>query len=637
MMARYCTQCGKETGGGGYCIHCGAPVAGSPEPASGQEEGVPPHRRSRKKKRGGLSVLAFIAGGLLLMALIVVGVVFLFNPFHQPVEITYAYTTTDPVEDASPTPMDFYTPVTGTINLYGEADHLTQDTIIELLWLDETDGGTELGRTMATVDAGAGVFYSTYQMPTGNTFRLAFSGQYRVDVLVNGEETPAYAVSFEVFSMPRPPVADAPINDIYMVALEPDGSYRPVAEYPAGTDEMTALVSFSAMEEGATWKFRWLYREAGEWGEIEGDAADFQPVTEDPVPGLYAHSVSASSGAWLPGEYRLEVYLSGNEDTPYAVAEYTVVGGETASPVLQEIVMTTGLDDTGAPVDEVTEYPYGTRSFICSFYFQGAGEQPLAWEWHDQNGLMDLRQEELITEDGYYWIKYNQTDTTSFAPGEYTLFFYLPEQGDAPVAQVSFSVVETSTVTMADLDEGSISLTQDAWADWNGWLKTFTEGRLVPFGEELPSDSDLIDFGVLYNYFYNEDMYATLDEYGVCWLDASALDYTLWWFLDTGVTPASTGQVIYEGDSYGYKAPEEAPPYMFPQVRGIYAHGDEGFILEFDVYTAPVGFADFNGDYDSWEDTGAVPEYVGGMRAWVVWASDGDTDRRVLKSYEWME
>jgi hypothetical protein len=75
-------------------------------------------------------------------------------------------------------------------------------------------------------------------------------------------------------------------------------------------------------------------------------------------------------------------------------------------------------------------------------------------------------------------------------------------------------------------------------------------------------------------------------------------------------------------------------PYSFPQVRGIYPHEDEGFILEFDVYTAPVGFEDFNGDYGSWEAGGTVPVYQGEMRAWVRWVTEGDTDRRVLMSYE---
>jgi hypothetical protein len=102
------------------------------------------------------------------------------------------------------------------------------------------------------------------------------------------------------------------------------------------------------------------------------------------------------------------------------------------------------------------------------------------------------------------------------------------------------------------------------------------------------------------------------------------------------VDHGSTDIAMYEGGRYGYKAPEEAPPYVFPQVRGLYAQQGE-YAVEFDVYTAPVGFTDFNGDPDTWGGGESAPAYLGRMRARFRWVTEEDTHRRVLTAYEWIE
>jgi len=348
--------------------------------------------------------------------------------------------------------------------------------------------------------------------------------------------------------------------------------------------------------------------------------------------------VTADGGAKPPGKSRrvwVALGIAAGGIIVIVVVLLAMLPGFSQPATLQNIVMTTGLDLDGAPVDNVTEYPLGTRSFICSFYYSGSAEA-LEWEWYGPQGLLGERQREVMTEEGYYWVRYDHPEELFFSVGNYKLLLYLPDRGDAPVAEVSFSVVENPSLPIAELDAGSLPMTAEAWTDLNDWLMTFTEGRLAAFEGELPPDSDLIDFAVRYNYFYNEDMYETLDDDGVCWLTESALRYTLWWFLDAEVDHGSTNVAMYEGGRYGYKAPEEAPSYVFPQVRVLTRQQGE-FIAEFDVYTAPVGFSDFNGEPDAWEVGENAPAYLGRMRARFHWVTEEDTRRRVLTAYEWIE
>lgn len=641
-MAKYCTQCGKETGGGGFCIHCGAPVNQAPE-ASGKA--LPPGRTDQqvpaggiaaqdayapppKKKHTGLVITAVLSSVVILIALVVFGLLAVFRTATE-VHVTDAYVTTGPVETGAPEAMTLLTPDTGTVNVYGRADNLNEGTILEMKWYDVTGEPVAFDSVLATVDPEAGTFYGGSRLPVGG-FQLAFSGEYAVDIYVNGAEEPEYTVSFSVYSDPAPDTVLPPVNDAYMVAEGPEGVYVPASEY-AQDDNMIVMLSFTEMAQDTEWRFRWLHMEDGEWTVVSEDA-DFFPVSEAAEAGLYIDGITPP-GFWEPGDYRVEGYLSTAPDTPTVVVDYTVedTGAVSRDIFFDEVVMTTGIGEDGYPLDNVSAYPIGTEVFYCSFYVGGISEPTeLSWVWYDGHGSIAAPQSDTIEADGYFWVAFgDEGDDVPFDPGEYRIDI---RAGEAEY-EVRFTVEDTNVA----LDEGSEPLAYDAWVDWNGWLKTFTEGRLVSFSEDLPAQSDLIDFGVLYNYFYNEDMYATLDEYGMCWLSESALDYTVWWFFDTEVTPASTENVMHEGESYGYKAPEEEMPYHFPQVKGLYKHEDDGFIVEFEVYSAPVGFEDFNGDYESWEAGGVVPEYLGEMRAWVRWASEGDTYRRVLMSYEPIE
>lgn len=647
-MAKYCTQCGKEPGNGRFCIHCGAPID-NPE-ASGQEQSppIPPSAKldqqaiamdgtaargigknpSPRKKHTGLTITVVLSSIVVLIALGVFGLLTLFQATTK-VHVTDAYVTTDPLETENPEAMTVLPPYTGTVNIYGEADHLKENTILEMKWYDVTGEPVEFDSVLATVDPEKGTFYGASQLPMGD-FQLAFSGEYAVEIYIDGGEDADYTVSFSVYSDPAPDTVVPPVNDAYMVAERQDTAYMPADGYDQESD-MIVMLSFAEMTEDTAWRLKWLRNTDGEWTVVSEDT-DFTPVSEKAEPGLYLSGITPQD-VWEPGDYRVEVYLSASPDTPSAIVDYTVddTGAKTQSVFFDEVVMSTGIGSDGYPVDTVSAYPIGTEAFYCSFYVGGISKPTeVSWVWYDEDGSITEPQSDTLDTDTYYWVAFgDEGDGVPFEPGDYRIVL---QAGDAEY-EASFSVADTNVA----LEDGSEPLTFDAWADWNGWLKTFTEGRLAPFSEGLPSGSDLIDFGVLYNYFYNEDMYATLDEYGMCWLDQSAFDYTIWWFFDTEVTPASTGNVMYEGGSYGYKAPEEELPYHFPQVKGIYKHEDDGFIVEFDVYSAPVGFEDFNGDYDSWEAGGTVPEYLGEMRAWVRWVSDGDTQRRVLKSYETIE
>lgn len=631
-MARTCTQCGQQPGNGRFCIHCGAPVDPAPESktvppggraARGAHVGPPP-----KKKRTGLVMTVVFSLAIILIALVILGVLSLFETATK-VEVTDAYITTDPVESGTPEAMTYLPPDTWIVNLYGEADNLNEGTILELKWYDVTGEPAEFDSTLATVDPETGTFYGVSELPTGN-FGLVFSGEYAVEIYVNGEEEPEYTVSFSVCSNPPPDTLEPPVNDAYMVTEGQDGAYVPAAGYDQDSN-MIVMLSFAEMAQDTEWRFRWLHMTDGEWTVVSEDT-DFSPVSEDTEAGLYLGGITPQD-VWQPGDYRVETYLSTSPDTPSVIVDYFVedTGAVSQDIFFDDVVMTTGIGGDGYPVDNISAYPIGTEAFYCSFYIGGLSEPTeVSWAWYNENGNVAAPQSDTFEKDTYFWVGLgDEDDGVSFDPGDYRIVLTAGETE----YEVQFSVEDTTVA----LDSGSEPLTFDAWVDWNGWLKTFTEGRLVPFSEELPSQSDLIDFGVLYNYFYNEDMYATLDEYGMCWLDASALDYTIWWFFDTEVTHASTDMAMYEGDSYGYKASEEEMPYHFPQVRGLYKQEDEGFIVEFDVYSAPVGFDNFNGDYESWEAGGAVPEYLGEMRARVRWVTEGDTDRRVLLSYEPIE
>ena len=619
-MARYCTQCGKETGDGRFCIHCGSPADHT------QEVSQPVHLEPpSKKKRTGLTITIVLCTVVIVVALIGFGILSVLQTATQT-RVTDAFVSTDTADTGTPAAMAVFSPDTRTVYLYGKADHLNDKTILELKWCDVTGEPVEFASVFATLDPETGAFSGEASLPIGD-FQLAFSGDYRVDVYVNGGEEPDYTVSFSVHSDPPSGTVIPPVNDAYMVAEGPDGAYVPVSAY--GPDmNMIVMLSFTEMTEDTEWRLRWLHETDGEWTVVQEDT-DFIPVSEEPEAGLYLSGITPQD-PWQPGDYRVEVYLSVSPDSPSAMVDYTADGTGAVSREIffDEAVMTTGIDGDGYPVDEVTAYPIGTEAFYCSFYVGGISEPTeLTWEWYNDSGVIAEPQSDTLEADTYYWVAFGETgDGVPFDPGNYRIVL---RAGEAEY-EVSFSVEDTTVA----LSSGSMPLAFDSWADWNGWLMTFTEGRLAPFNEGTPPDDDLIDFAVLYNYFYNEDMYATLDEYGMCWLSESALDYTVWWFLDTEVTPASTDTVMYEGGSYGYKAPEEEKPYHFPQVTKIYEHEDGGFVLEFDVYSAPVGFEDFNGDYDSWEAAGTVPEYLGEMRAWVRWAGEGDTDRRVLMSYE---
>jgi|GEM_PF-4317480 len=644
-MAKYCTQCGKETGDGGFCIHCGAPVDNTPEgggpvtsqtlppaqpdqvltegAAQGALAGPPP-----RKKHTGLAVTAVLVVIVVMVSLVVWGLLSLFKTATK-VHVTDAYVTTDPVESGTPEVMLSVTPDTWDVNLYGEADNLNEGTILEMKWYDVTGVPVEFDSVLATVDPETGTFYGESTLPTGD-FGLAFSGEYAVEIHVNGEEEPDYTAVFSVYSDPLPDTAAPPINDAYMVAERQDGVYVPATGYDQESD-MIVMLSFAEMATDTQWRFTWLHKTDGEWSVVSEDT-EFSPVSEAADAGLYLNGISPKD-PWEPGDYRVEVYLSTAPDAPSAVVDYFVddSGAVTQNIFFDDVVMSTGVDEEGYPVDNVSSYPVGTEAFYCSFYVGGVSEPTeISWVWYNEYGNIAAPQSDTVEEDTYYWVAFgDEGDGVPFDPGDYRIVLYAGEEE----YEVQFAVADTSVA----LDEGSEPLSFDAWADWNGWLKTFTEGRLSPFSEGLPPDSELIDFGVLYNYFYNEDMYATLDEYGMCWLDKSAFDYTIWWFFDTEVEPASTENVMYEGESYGYKVPEEEMPYHFPQVRGLYKQEGEGYIVEFDVYSAPVGFEDFNGDHESWEESGTVPEYLGEMRARVRWVSDGDTQRRVLLSYEQAE
>lgn len=618
-MTRYCTQCGKETDWGKFCVHCGAP---------------PP-----KKKNRGCLIAAAIVGGVVILALIAVVVFALLSPFRMAdplVNIADIMVTTDALNAGTHAPVKEVPPDAADIMVYGQAENLREDTLIDLVWIDETSGGVETGRVGATVDTERGIFYGHAALPMGPTFRLMYSGDYRVDVYVNGEEEPSFSLPLAVRADPPPEDVTYPVNDAYMIALQPDGSCSPVTAYPDGTVEVYAMLSFADMDADTAWAFHWMYMVDGDWAEIRADA-EFTPVAPEPNAGLYYAGIAMEEGAvWPPGEYRVEVFLSDKPDAPSAAVNFTVEGSA-SGPALRNISMTTDLDTSGAPVDNITEYPYGIQSFVCSFYCTGTDNTTIAWEWYGADGLLGARQENTITEDGYYWVRFDHPQNQAFPPGEYRLVFYFPDLGEGSVAEIPFTVSGTSSLPVVSLDEGSLPLTEEEWAEWNDWLMVFTEGRLTPFTDPLPADADLINFGVLYNYFYNEEMYATLDDYGVCWLSEAALDYTLWFFLDAEVTNGSTDLVLYEGETYGFKAPEEALPYIFPQVRGIYEREDDGYMVEFEIYTAPVGFADFNGDYDSWEAGEIIPEYIGEMRAWVRFVTEDGETRRVLASYDRIE
>lgn len=679
-MGKFCTQCGKETGGGRFCIYCGAPIADTPPPVPpdreygaameipgqsgetlplaypGQGDSAQPlppkpeeterepqhlppvygHGPQPGKKSGGWVALAIAIGGIAVVALIVFSVLLLARAGNPPVGVTDAYVTTGTVDSQQLTPMMVLAPDDRTITLYGEADNLKDDTIVEIQWYDETDGGADIGRTTATVDAEQGIFYSRYDMPAGSTFQLVYSGDYLAQVFVDGGEEPVYTVPFSVYSDIVSTSASYPINDAYMVSVQGDGSCAPVAGYPEGTEDLVLMLSFAQMDQGAAWMMHWYRMEDGTWVEVGGDT-EFTQITDQAGPGLYFSGLTADTDTgWAPGDYRVEAYLDDSSQTPSATVDFSV-GGESASDTaaaqdvyVSDFVLSTGIDEDGYPVDRVMSYPQGTEAFYASFYVGGVTDPvEFSWEWYDESQLISGPNYGTADEDMYYWVQYGEEgDGRPFEAGAYRLVLYI--EGEE-IAETTFTVGGVSV----SLEEGSIPLTEETWADWNDWLMTFTEGRLVPYEQAFPSDQDLINFAVQYNYFYNEDMYATLDEYGMCWLEPSALEYTLWWFFDKDeVTHTSTEIALYEGDSYGYKSPEEELPYMFPQVRGIYKDEHNVYTVDLSVYTAPVGFEDFNGTMESWEGEDIVPEYVGDVRARVRFVTERETTRRILLSYE---
>ena len=368
--------------------------------------------------------------------------------------------------------MTRFTPDTGTISLYGEADHLNDGTILELKWYDVTGEPVELDSVLATVDPETGSFYGEIRLPVGN-FQLVFSGEYAVDIYVNNADEPDYTVSFSVYSDPPPGSVSPPINDAYMVAEEPDGSYVPVTGYDPDMN-MIVILSFTEITEDTDWRFRWLQMTDGEWTVVQEDT-DFSYVSEESEAGLYLSGITPQE-AWQPGDYRVEVYLRASPDTPSAIVDYSVdgTGAVSQETFFDEVMMTTGIDGEGYPIDEVTVYPIGTEAFYCSFYVGGISEPTeLSWEWHDASGVIAEPQSNTLEADTYYWVSFGETgDGVSFDPGDYRIVL---RAGEAEY-EATFSVEDTTV----SLDSGSMPLTFDAWADWNGWLMTFTEGRLTP-------------------------------------------------------------------------------------------------------------------------------------------------------------
>ena len=222
----------------------------------------------------------------------------------------------------------------------------------------------------------------------------------------------------------------------------------------------------------------------------------FSSVSEKAEAGLYLSGITPQE-AWQPGDYRVEGYISASPDTPSVMVNFSVEGAGAVSQEIffDEVMMTTGVDSEGYPFDEVTAYPIGTEAFYCSFYVGGiTGPTELSWEWYDASGVVSEPMSDILETDTYYWVSFGEAgDGVAFDPGDYRIVLHA---GEAEY-EVPFSVEDTTV----SLENGSMPLTIDAWADWNGWFMTFTEGRLVPFSEGLPAQSDLIDFGVLYNLF----------------------------------------------------------------------------------------------------------------------------------------
>lgn len=238
------------------------------------------------------------------------------------------------------------------------------------------------------------------------------------------------------FSVSTAKVTDAIMTD----SIDADGKPgNTVATYPADAGMLYTSAQIHNAPDNTNIRVVWIYVTTGETiQEINIDSGDMSD--------RYIYASLQLDTLYPEGDYEVRYFVDERKD-PDATVKFRVVAAEEKAAAvdmtgayLEDVHMTSGIDENGRPVDTILSVPPTGTWYVSAILRNTQPDTMIHYVWYDtQNNIIDQYDFDPKGESDVY-IYGNMALSTIAPEGEYWVELYI-DDATMPAAQVGFNVI----------------------------------------------------------------------------------------------------------------------------------------------------------------------------------------------------
>lgn len=281
------------------------------------------------------------------------------------------------------------------------------------------------------------------------------------------------------FSVSTANISDAIMTDSIDAEGKPGNT---VTAYPSDAGTLYTSAILKNAPNNTQVRIVWIYSTTGE--TIYENVVDSGEISD-----RYIYSSISFDAPFPEGDYEAQYFIDDRKEADATVRfRVTNDAGASSQAYLEDVHMTSGFDDAGAPLDSISSVQTTGTWYVSAILRNTQADTMIRFVWYDTEG--SVIDEYEFNPNGETDVYISGTlDLTTVAPeGEYWVELYIDDATE-PAAQISFTAGEADSSAAADLGAFTAYSMEEAG-----------------FKVEYPSDWDIIELPDSYSaVFYPED------------------------------------------------------------------------------------------------------------------------------------
>jgi len=281
------------------------------------------------------------------------------------------------------------------------------------------------------------------------------------------------------FSVSTAKISDAIMTDSIDAEGKPGNT---VTAYPTDAGTLYTSAVLKNAPDNTQVRIVWIYTTSGvTMDEIVIDSGE--------ISNRYVYASVSLDTPFPEGDYEVQYFIDDRKEADATVMfRVTDDAGDPTQAYLEDVHMTSGLDDKGIPLDSISSVQTTGTWYVTAILRNTQADTMIHFVWYDTAG--DVIDEYDFNPEGATDVYIaGSLELTAVAPeGEYWVELYIDDATE-PAAQLSFTVSNEAPVATADLGAFTAYSMEEAG-----------------FKVEYPSDWDIIELPDSYSaVFYPED------------------------------------------------------------------------------------------------------------------------------------